>query len=159
VHPEPLWWHHLIATLQATLTAATPDGRLPDPVQTGLLRTALRVDRAMAAVREQRDREQLAIVQHVLDLNRALSGCRTLAELTREVAASLSRLNVGRCFGHTAEALRRDVSHVLDTIARARELTDRASELKALVGERTGPVETGDRQSAGGSGGPAGGQQ
>jgi diguanylate cyclase (GGDEF)-like protein len=221
-HPEPLWWRQLTATLQAAVAAASPDGLVPDAVQAGILRIALRTDRALGAVREARDREQLSVSQHVLELNRALSGCRSLGELTREISAYLPRLNIRRCFlvlferqlddevgnkagqarlamsyrdgvcdpdpdrtsfaveqllprslareldhgtltiqplfsgergfglvlheqstldRHTGEALRRDASGVLDAIARAEELTERAVELENLVAERTAQLE------------------
>jgi diguanylate cyclase (GGDEF)-like protein len=221
-HPEPLWWRQLTATLLAGVAAASPGGQVPDTVQTGILRIALRTDRALGLVRERRDREQLSVSQHVLDLNRALSGCRSLPELTREISAYLPRMNIGRCFlvlferqfddlvestpvlarlvmsyrdgacdphpdpapfgihellprslrdeldhgtltvqplfsgergfglvlheqttldRHTGEALRRDASGVLDSMARAQELTERAAELENLVAERTAQLE------------------
>jgi diguanylate cyclase (GGDEF)-like protein len=67
-------------------------------LQAGILRVALHTDRALAGVREQRDRDQLAVSQHVLEMSRALSDCQSLTELTREVSAYLPRLNVSRCF-------------------------------------------------------------
>lgn len=231
-HPEPLWWRNLTATVRAALTAASPGGRLNAVTEAGILRMTLYIERALASVREQRDRDVLALSEHVLELNRALAGCRTLPELAREVSAYLPRLNIRRCFvvlldrhtdrgaggaavdgddedvvhgrarvvmnyrdgdvvadhdrtsfsidrllppslsaelehgtltvqplftadrwfgivmheqsvidRHTAEALRLDVSRVLDAIARAKEMTERASELEALVSVRTEQLE------------------
>jgi diguanylate cyclase (GGDEF)-like protein len=226
-HPEPLWWRDLVATLQAVLARTSPGGEISPVVQAGLLRLTLQIERALAAVREHRDREVLALSENVLELNRALSGCQSFEALTREVAAYLPRLNIGRCFivllekhidrrpdepaarddsgmaclvmsfrdgamdpapdetrfsiddllppaladelqhgtltvqplftadrwfgtvlheqstidRHTGEALRLDTSRVLDTIARAKELTERASELQALVAMRTEQLE------------------
>jgi diguanylate cyclase (GGDEF)-like protein len=250
-HPEPTWWRSLTVTVQVALTASLPDEQAAVVSHVGVLRMALHIDRALAAVREQRDREQLALSEHVLEMNRALSGCISLPELTREVAAYLPRLNIRRCFlvlldqhvatpertrsagrtpedtaeadcadstetadtaetmdpprigrvvlsyrdrsfstepertefninqllppsladelehgtltvqplfsaerwfgfvlheqnpidRHTGEALRLDASRVLDSIARAKELTERASVLEVLVSERTEQLE------------------
>jgi diguanylate cyclase (GGDEF)-like protein len=245
-HPEPTWWRSLTVTVQVALTESLPDQRATVVSHVGVLRMALHIDRALAAVRERRDREQLALSEHVLEMNRALSGCLSLSELTREVGAYLPRLNIRRCFlvlldqqiatpqpdratdqvgadaadvgarpaqartadapplghlvmsyreknsgtepdrtrfridrllppslaaelehgtltvqplfsaerlfgyllheqnpidRHTGEALRLDSSRVLDSIARAKELTERASDLEALVSERTEQLE------------------
>ena len=234
-YPEPTWWQGLTATLQSALAASAPDGQVTPAAEIRLLRMVLHVDLTLTAVREQRDREQLALFEHVLELNRALSGCDSLADLTREVGAYLPRLNIRRCFivlldhhvdrqphddpsnppsetgptdspglgrlvmsyrdgsfvadldqtrfsidrllppslyeeleqgtltvqplfsaerwfgivlhdqnpidRYTGEALRLDASRVLDAIARAEELTERASELEALVATRTEQLE------------------
>jgi diguanylate cyclase (GGDEF)-like protein len=231
LHPEPTWWQSLTATIQTALATASPDRQVSAAAEIRVLRMVLHVDQALSAVREQRDREQLALFEHVLELNRALSGCGSLAELTREVGAYLPRLNIRRCFmilldqhvdrqvpdptgdpdpmdspglgrlvlsyhhdtfvaepdqtrfsidqllppsladelehgtltvqplfsaerwfgivlhdqnpidRHSGEALRLDASRVLDSIARAEELTERASELEALVATRTEQLE------------------
>jgi diguanylate cyclase (GGDEF)-like protein len=230
-HPEPLWWGGVTAGLWAGLAAAVPGGEQLSPVaEAGLLRVKLRIDRAVATVREERDREELELSEHLLGFNRVLTRCQSLSELTREVSAYLPRLNIRRCFlvlleehaerqtdtdteaagadfptaepgqarvvmtyrdgdfngapdpelfgiehllppslaeelehgtltvqplytthrwfgimlheqttmdRHTGEAIRLDTSRVLDTIARAKDLTRRASELEALVSMRS----------------------
>jgi len=230
LHPEPLWWRGLTAALQRALAKSAPDGRVNAVNQAGVIRMIMYIERALILVRERLDREQLSVSEHVLELNRGLSGCRSLLALTQELSAYLPRLNVRRCFmvlleqttggpptgrsepaavtgprlarlamsyrdgvssttpdqqlysidqllppslavelehgtltvqplfnddhwfgillheqttidRHTAEALRLDASRVLDTIGRARELTERASELEALVKVRTEQLE------------------
>ena len=96
-HPEPLWWRGLIATVESALSAASGE-RMSPSTRNGILRMTLLIDRALATVREQRDREVLALNENVLELNRALSRCRSLPELAREIYAFLPRLNVRRCF-------------------------------------------------------------
>jgi diguanylate cyclase (GGDEF)-like protein len=242
-YPEPLWWRGLTSTLQIAVAASAPTGRPVEPTRMAVMRLSLHVDRALAQVREEGYEDRLTLSENLLELNRALTRCRSLPDLTRELSAYLSRLNVGRCFlvlldrhvdrnayrsaghragegpaqqldrvrregrfglarvvmsyrngivdaaaatepfaldellppsladelvhgtltvqplftaerwfgvalheqstidRHTGEALRLDVSRVLDQIARASELTERASELEALVSERTRQLE------------------
>jgi diguanylate cyclase (GGDEF)-like protein len=228
-HPDPIWWRALTLTLQAALAGQSPAGRPAAALQAAVLRMVLQIETTLATARERRDREQLVVSQHVLELNQGLSSCDSVASLVREIGAYLPRLNVRRCFlvllergrtrgalaepetaagessrarvamcyrdgvlttdgqgepfaiddllppslaselehgtltlqslfteerwfgivlheqsavdPHTAEALRLDASRVLDTIARAEELTERADELETLVGLRTQQLE------------------
>jgi diguanylate cyclase (GGDEF)-like protein len=89
----------------ATGTASVPDqalaadSRQPEPAaEAALLRLELQREREEAGARRERDHEELDVTQHVLEMNRQLSACRSLDDLTGEVTAYLPRLRVDRCF-------------------------------------------------------------
>jgi diguanylate cyclase (GGDEF)-like protein len=97
-HPEPLWWRIVAVCLGAALGAASPSTRADDQVQAALGRLTLEVEQTLSAVRTERDRSEIAVSHHVLDMDAALLGCRSLEELSAQMAPYLRRLNVSRCF-------------------------------------------------------------
>jgi len=96
--PEPGAWRRSLAVVGDALLRHSPRGAPRRRAALLWQRCELLAERALSDAREAGDRADAASLDDIVEMNRALSGARSMAELAEELDAQLPRLGVSRCF-------------------------------------------------------------
>jgi len=96
--PEPTSWRRSLAVVGTALLRHAPRGAPRQRATALWQRCEVLAEQVLAQTHQARDRADAASLDDIVEMNRALSGARSMVELAEELDAQLPRLGISRCF-------------------------------------------------------------